>query len=259
VRSEDLLNDVELESTKRRYSTFRTPTLGYATVADYCDSCDNLRSISGYMNDLKDVQRCWALKAILGHVPTGSRLIEIGAGEPVIAHILHRAGYEVTVVDPYEGAGNGPTQVARFKKTFDGVNFVVELFNEFTLGLEPGGYDACYSISVIEHVPIPALGEVFAGVKKFVKPQGLSIHAIDDVVLGPGDSYHADMLKAVALAHGLDEDQIDELHLRIQTDPETYFLSAEGHNRWRGLTPYAEFPMRRCISVQMVQSVGAMA
>ena len=32
---------------------------------------------------------------------------------------------------------------------------------------------------------------------------------------------------------------------------EAYFLSAESHNRWRGAVPYDEFPMRRCVSIQL--------
>ena len=38
----------------------------------------------------------------------------------------------------------------------------------------------------------------------------------------------------------------------LADDPETYFLSAESHDRWRGGVPYDEFPMRRCVSIQLV-------
>jgi hypothetical protein len=259
VSSDKILNDAELSQVARRYSNYATSDLSFGTVADYVDSYNTLGELSYYMKDLKDIQRCWILKVILAKFPPGSRLIEIGAGEPMIAHLLHRAGYHVTVVDPYEGAGNGPTQVERFKHEFQGVDFVVELFNRDTKGLEEQAYDGCYSISVIEHIPLEFLGGVFEGVKRFVKPDGLSVHAIDHVVLGAGDTYHVEMLKTVARAHGWDPRRIDELLERAAGDPETYYLSAEAHNRWRGSTPYAQFPMRRCISVQMVQTVSAMA
>lgn len=259
MNSDNILNDAELARTVRRYKDFPTTDLSFGTVSDYVDSYENLRELSYYMKDLKDIQRCWILKAVLSRFPPGSRLIEIGAGEPMIAHLLHRAGYRITVVDPYEGAGNGPTQVEGFKQQFDGVEFVVELFTKDTQGLQDQAYDGCYSISVIEHIPLEYLGGVFEGVKRFVKPDGLSIHAIDHVMLGAGDAYHLQMLKTVAAAHGWAEQRIDDLVARAAADPETYFLSAEGHNRWRGATPYDEFPMRRCISVQMVQTVSDMA
>jgi hypothetical protein len=38
---------------------------------------------------------------------------------------------------------------------------------------------------------------------------------------------------------------------RLKCDPDVYFLSAEAHNRWRGATPYDDFPMRRCVSIQL--------
>ena len=37
---------------------------------------------------MKDVQRPWALKAVVGSVPPGRRLLEIGAGEPIVAELL---------------------------------------------------------------------------------------------------------------------------------------------------------------------------
>src|SRR5438309_3747012 len=48
-----------------------------------------------FRSDLKDVQRPWALKAIVGSVRPGSRLLEIGAGKPVVADQLAQLGYDV--------------------------------------------------------------------------------------------------------------------------------------------------------------------
>ena len=52
-------------------------------------------------------------------------------------------------------------------------------------------------------------------------------------------------------ALGIDDGELDETLARLADDPETYFLSAESHNRWRGGVPYDEFPMRRCVSIQL--------
>ena len=85
-------------------------------MRDFCDSFDHLHPIATANGDLKDNQRPWALKAILSVIPPGSRVLEIGAGEPFIADILDRLGYEVWIVDPYDGTGNGPREYERFRR-----------------------------------------------------------------------------------------------------------------------------------------------
>ena len=59
----------------------REPGISYATVRDYCQSVDLLPEITGTDGDLKNVQRPWALKAVLGCMPPPARLLEIGGGE----------------------------------------------------------------------------------------------------------------------------------------------------------------------------------
>jgi hypothetical protein len=107
------------------------------------------------------------LKAILSVVPPGSRILEVGAGEPFIADILDRLDYEVWVVDPYDGTGNGPLECEQFRT-------------------------------------------------------------------------------------GFEEIELRQLIERMSADHETYYLSAESHNRWRGVRSYDEFPMRVCVSIQII-------
>jgi hypothetical protein len=38
----------------------------------------------------------------------------------------------------------------------------------------------------------------------------------------------------------------------MEDDTETYYLSAESHNRWRDGVAYDQFPMRVCVSIQIV-------
>ena len=68
---------------------------------------------------------------------------------------------------------------------------------------------------------------------------------------GPGDDDHLVRLRRIAGGLGIADAELDETLARLADDPETYFLSAEGHNRWRGGVPYDEFPMRRCVSIQL--------
>src|SRR5262249_53783309 len=136
---------------------FKTESLSYATVRDFCDSFDHLHPLATANGDLKDSQRPWMLKAILSAVPPKSRVLEIGAGEPFVADILDRLGYEVWVVDPYDGSGNGPTEYERFRNECPRVHFIRGIFGQQILSAPPGGFNCVYSISVLEHVSQAAL------------------------------------------------------------------------------------------------------
>ena len=84
----------------------------YGTVRDFADSTETMPGLASASADMKSAQRCWMVKAVLASVPRGGRLVEIGAGEPLVAGLLSRLGYEVIVVDPYDGSGNGPREYA---------------------------------------------------------------------------------------------------------------------------------------------------
>jgi glycosyltransferase involved in cell wall biosynthesis/2-polyprenyl-3-methyl-5-hydroxy-6-metoxy-1,4-benzoquinol methylase len=253
AKTENLVNPEDLERLLDRYgSTFLPVPLSYATVRDYCDSFDHIRSLASYNGDLKDVQRPWILKSILGHVPRGGRILEIGAGEPFVGDILGRLGYEVWVVDPYDGSGNGPVQFAQFSAECPAIRFIRDQFGDALLQPPERAFDCIYSISVLEHIDRDGLLAVARGLKKFLKPSGLSIHAIDHVHRGAGAAEHLAALELMTHCFGFSKSDLHSMLARMNDDVETYYLSAESHNRWRGGVPYSEFPMRTCVSVQMI-------
>ncbi|PTM45281.1 class I SAM-dependent methyltransferase [Phreatobacter oligotrophus] len=224
------------------------PRVAVGTVADHCDSVDHFGPLATHQGDMKDMQRCWVMKAILATAHPGAKLLEIGAGEPVVAGLLARLGYDVTIIDPYDGCGNGPTSFDHYCSEYPDVRFRREYLNELTV-IEPE-FDVIYSISVLEHVPLDNMANLFEGVRKASVEGAVYIHAVDHVLRGIGSDYHLDMLTHVAAdCHIRASDLADALDFAAD-DPDTYFLSAEAHNRWRGATPYEQFPMRRCISVQ---------
>ena len=101
-----LNNPAAVAATVARFSKEnREAGTSYATVRDYCESVDLLPEIAPTDGDLKNVQRPWALKAILSRVPPPARLLEIGGGEPIVSGLLAELGYDVTLVDPYDGFG----------------------------------------------------------------------------------------------------------------------------------------------------------
>ena len=184
---------------ERYAGEFPLPPISYGTVRDFADSADHLTGLAGASFDMKDLQRCWAIKAILGNVERGARVLEIGAGEPLVAGMLSRLGYEVVVVDDYMGGGNGPREFKRFQAAYPDVRFVRELFPpQEDVGDDFG---AVFSISVLEHVPLEHVGDVVAKGHELVRKRGgCSIHAVDHVLAGWGADEHREKLERIVAA-----------------------------------------------------------
>ena len=245
--------DAALHRVRDRYAGRVPPRLSYATVRDYCDSADHLPSLATANEDMKDVQRPWALKAILGSLAPGARLLEIGAGEPIVADLLVRLGYDVTVVDPYDGRDRGPAEFEATRAAYPRVRIIRGLFPR---DVEEERFDCIYSISVLEHLPSAAIDDVCAQLRRLTRDGGYTIHAIDHVVRGAGDAHHLARLRRIASSLGIAEGELEQLLAQLADDADTYFLSAESHNRWRAGVPYDEFPMRRCVSIQLCVPIG---
>jgi hypothetical protein len=246
------LEDAELWPLRDLYEgRFELEPIAFGTVRDYADSTDNLFGLASASTDMKNLQRAWMVKAVLGAVPRGSRLVEIGAGEPLVAGVLSRLGYDVTVVDPYDGSGNGPREYSRFTAEYPDLAFIRDQFPP-DRGLS-GPYDCVYSVSVLEHVPLDAVAGVIEGARAAVAGDGAcQIHAVDHVLAGWGADTHREGLEAIVAALGLDANELARTIERMESDPETYLVSAEAHNQWRGSIPYDSYPMRRIGSVHLV-------
>jgi Methyltransferase domain len=230
--------------------SFNLPSISYGTVRDFADSTQTMPGLAGANFDMKDMQRCWTVKAILGNVPRGGRLLEIGAGEPLVAGLLSRLGFEVTVVDPYDGKGNGPLEFQAFERAYPDLRFIREDFPP--PGGLSGSFDAVYSISVLEHVPLEAISGLITGAQELIaERRGHSIHAVDHVLAGWGADSHLEKLERIVAASDLSEGELRETITRLEADPETYFVSAEAHNRWRGDLDYDSYAMRRIVSINL--------
>lgn len=229
----------------------------YATVQDYCESLDALPQITPVDGDLKNVQRPWTAKSVLANVPPPARLLEIGGGEPIVAGFLDELGYDVTLLDPYDGSGHGPTDYTRYVEQYPRVKIIREYFRPGLPGLEPKSFDAIFSISVLEHLPPDSLSACFDAIAQFLSPGGASIHCFDFILQGNGDAH--DLVNAQRIlaeqqriAGALDARPFEELLQQIRRDVETFFLSPQGHHHWRGGRPYPEFPFRKVVSIQTV-------
>jgi hypothetical protein len=62
------------------------------------------------------------------------------------------------------------------------------------------------------------------------------------------DNHHGDGKTVVCVRVS----SLDEQAMLLEADPETYFVSAEAHERWRGDLPYDRYPMRRIASINVL-------
>jgi SAM-dependent methyltransferase len=232
--------------------------ISYATVRDYCESLDELPQITAIDGDLKNVQRPWAAKAILANVARPARLLEIGGGEPIVSGLLAELGYDVTLVDPYDGFANGPTDYERYRQHFPHVKIVREYLRPCLPVLRGQSFDAIFSISVLEHIPPEALSTCFDAIAEFLAPGGASIHCFDFILQGHGDAYDFDNAQRILdeqkrITAPSPETSFEHLLERVRSDVETFFLSAQGHHQWRVGRAYSEFPFRKVVSIQTVE------
>jgi SAM-dependent methyltransferase len=229
----------------------------YATVRDYCQSRDELPQITPTDGDLKNVQRPWAVKTILANVPSPARLLEIGGGEPIVSGFLSELGYDVTLIDPYDGFANGPTDYQRYVEKYPHVKILRDYLRPGLAALDAQSFNAIFSISVLEHIPEDSLSSCFDAIGQFLAPGGASIHCFDFILQGQGETHdfrHAQRILAEQgrITRGNAVAPFDDLLQRVRDDVETFFLSAQGHHNWRGGQAYSDFPFRKVISIQSV-------
>jgi SAM-dependent methyltransferase len=248
---------IAAEIVARFRAANKAPETSYATVRDYCESIDHLPQITGLDGDLKNVQRPWAVKALLRCVPPPARILEIGGGEPIVSGFLNELGYDVTLVDPYDGFGNGPTEYERYVEAFPNVKIVRAYLEPRMQAFAANSFDAIFSVSVLEHLPLDAAANAFRAIGEFLAPGGASIHCFDFVLQGIAQEY--DLTSArhlLALQNQLQnregETGFDELLERLKGDLETFYLSPQGHHSWRGGLPYEKFPFRKVVSLQTI-------
>lgn len=246
-----MIEDSALWPVSERYvGAFSAPPISYGTVRDLADSADNMPKLAIKNLDLEDLQRCWTVKAILGNVPRGSRIVEIHAGRPFVADMLSRLGYEVTVIDPYDAGGNGPRDFKDYEETYPSVHFVRDTFppNEPLRDIA-----AVYSISVLHQLPPEQAELIVRRGHELVSDGGCSIHTVEHVLAGWAAEEHREKLKGIVDALHISSAELDERLAEMREDPETFFVSAETHNRRRGDVPYDRYPMRRIGSVNLFQ------
>ncbi|MCL2792119.1 MAG: class I SAM-dependent methyltransferase [Spirochaetaceae bacterium] len=248
--------NADIHAAYSKYQNYKVDKIDYGKVEDYCDSMDNIRCLTDIHKDLKDVQRPWIFKAILSLLPVGSKLLEIGAGEPLIANMLSKLGYDVYVIDPYDGTGNGPVEYENFVQRYPDVKIIRKYFTTNMSEFKENEFDCIFSVSVLEHISNEDFPVFFDAVKKYLKQDGYTIHAIDHIQRGLGDEESRKKMKLICSEIHLDEKELESVLKKSDEDTETFYLSAYGFNLWRRGVLYKDFPMRRFISVNLCSKMN---
>ena len=247
-----MIPDERLWEIEERYrGSFGVEPLSYGTVRDLADSRDHFAGLARASGDMKDLQRCWMVKAVLGTVERGGRLVEIGAGEPLVADLLSRLGHEVTLIDPYDGSGNGPLEFERFRRAYPDVE------------LRPRALPAVRGAPVRDRLRLLDLGPrahpARANRRGCRRPRGTrslpaAARSTQSTTFWPAGapSLTSSGWRRSSGRSGLSEDELDRTLERLREDPDAYFVSAEAHESWRGALPYDEYPMRRIASIGLI-------
>ncbi len=125
--------------------------------------------------------RDWHLKSIqdavafsLLHRFRGKHIAEVGGGNSRILPALARHN-ACCNIEPFEGADGGPQANALPPEIANLRTYL----GEHSPVLQPGVFDAVFSVSVLEHVPTPALPAFFQDNRRIMKTGGLCLHLVD--------------------------------------------------------------------------------
>lgn len=163
--------------------TMKTATSGPSGFADFTYSKRHHFSIfiskGDYVPDcdLKVYQDCLVYDFLLGHLPAGSRILEVGGGDSrIIASLKGR--YEMWNADPLEGAGNG---LHALPDAPEGYRHVPVNLGAHSPKLPDRYFDLVFSISVLEHVSKEPsdIRRILADQWRVLAPGGLALHCID--------------------------------------------------------------------------------
>ncbi len=193
---------------------------------------------------LKHYRRPWAYRFLMDKCSQESRVLEIGAGSPLILRALRREiGCECWVLDPMEGKGNGPTNFKKIAGNNSDMTFIANEIGDFSPSLPDNYFDFVFSVSVLEHIPLHEFDKCFDDMIRVTKPGGVIVHLVDLCIDGQPNRSIFDYLLSVSEKKGLREftpgSPFD--FEGCQKDPNLFFLSPTVWNIWRKGAPKAPF------------------
>jgi hypothetical protein len=224
--------------------------LTYATVADYAESVDAMPHLMAASAPPLGPQRGWAIKTLVATVPEGGAILELAGSSPLAAGVLARLGYEVTVLDPFDGTASEPHTLTAVTRNYSALEFIRDHLPP-TAPL-PRQYAATYSIGLLDRLEPARAVAVMEAALTALEPGGISLHSFAHVMAGWGADESSARVASLLDAAGMDPAQATTSLQPMADDPETYLVSAEAHDSWRGSIPYESYPMRRIGSLNLL-------
>ncbi|HEX3359341.1 MAG TPA: methyltransferase domain-containing protein [Tepidisphaeraceae bacterium] len=221
--------------------------LSYATVREFHRFADDYPEVTKLNEDLKSFQRPWCVDRLLKAFPNGGRILEIGADKCDLIPFLRAHNFEVWIIDVYDHFGGGTGTYDTVIQKFPDLPITRAFLHE-DRSLPANHFDAVYSCSVIEHIPLEHIEGTVRQIERVLKPGGSSIHAIDCTLAGI--MQNQPWTQTFIQSHHRPCD-MSKLGPQALADLDTYYLSPQGHLNWRRFMKktYDEYSYRRVTSI----------
>ncbi|RJG40885.1 class I SAM-dependent methyltransferase [Mesorhizobium sp. DCY119] len=228
---------------------FELVSVSYSKVPDFIRYREDFPELMSKEIDLKDVQRPWAAEIVRQHVLQGGRVLDMGgAAAELAANLMDE--YRATIVDPYEGHGNGPRNIAALRQRYPKITFVKGLLSKNT---QIDRQDAVVSTSVVEHIDPAHHPDTVDAIHTVLKPGGYSIHAIDLTCRGVRGFLESQIpLSQSWLDCHRGGTDVNTIVGRMLDDIETFFLPITMYLQWKKDRSYAAYPWRKVGSLNVV-------
>ncbi len=208
--------------------------------------------------ELKSYQRIWVYQQVIDQLPSGSAVLDVGGARCYPAAALAELGYEVWVVDPYDGFGNGVEGFEGFKASHPNIKFIRGYLGYENLEIPESYFDGIISVGAIEKCPADKQLPIWNAYKKVLKDGGMAFDAIGFLVRGDEKMIEVsnDVVTELLKHRGFTETGKD-LTRNACENIDTFFMSPHAHIRWRKGTKYSEYPYKYVatanISVQILK------
>lgn len=232
-----------------REKTFPPSGVSTATVREFQVLAERFPDWDLADGDVKSFQRPWMVAMVLDLVPRGGKILEYGAGDCAVAGRLSALGYDVWVVDPYDGSGGGPADWAPYARRHPKITFIPERLDP-VLDL-PRDFDATCSVSVLEHIPREAQRAVASAIEIFSSRGGYNLEAVDFTVRGR-ILLDYPLVDEILRVRGIRPCAARLAHHAL-SHVDTYYLSPAMHRRWRKSRSFDDYPYRQVTSLNIVR------
>jgi len=151
--------------------------LSYSKISQLFAYVNSGIELAGPEFSLKGCAYAWAIAT--GKFKPGDRVLDVGGGVSRISGYIHeRFGCECWVLDAFHEGGL-PTVGKTEHGANPSVRYVLSNAGDYSNEMPNNYFDVVYSVSVLEHVPLERMRDVFMDMIRVTKPGGLLLHNLE--------------------------------------------------------------------------------